>query len=85
MCSGESSKILIGSSKVKDLEEPLEKVAHERLKIESYRMQILGQDSVMDAPYLLPREDEIAFLVSRQLKEDILDDKLAEQEKITNI
>ena len=48
-------------------------------------MQILGQDSVMDAPYLFPREDEIAFLVSRQLKEDILDDKLAEQEKITNI
>ena len=72
-------------SRLKDLEEPLEKVAHERLKIESYRMQILGQDSVMDAPYLLPREDEIAFLVSRQLKEDILDDKLAEQEKITNI
>lgn len=71
--------------RLRDLEEPLEKVAHERLKIESYRMQILSQDSVMDAPYLLPREDEIAFLVSKQLKEDVLDDKFVTQEQITNI
>ena len=33
-------------------------------------MQLLGEDGIMDAPYLLPTEDEFPFLV-KQLKNEM--------------
>lgn len=57
-------------ARLESLEKPLERVAQERLKIESYRMQLLGEDGIMDAPYLLPTEDEFPFLV-KQLKNEM--------------
>lgn len=57
-------------TRLEGLEKPLEKLAQERVKIESYRMQLLGEDGVIDPPYLLPTEDEMPYLV-KQIKNDM--------------
>ena len=59
------------TTRLADLETPLEQVAHERLKVEAHRMGLAGKDGLLDVPYVLPHQDEMPFLV-KKLREQIV-------------
>jgi hypothetical protein len=59
------------TTRLADLETPLEQVAHERLKVEAHRMGLAGKDGLLDVPYVLPHQDEMPFLV-KKLREQML-------------
>lgn len=51
--------------RLESLEKPLEQVTNQRLKIEAHRMEIAGIHGVLEAPYALPHEDEMPFLIQK--------------------
>jgi chromosome segregation ATPase len=53
------------NAKMSALEEPLEKVTRERLRLEAKRMEVAGSLGTVDAPYQLPNESELPYLVAK--------------------
>ena len=50
---------------LKQLQAPLDAVNIERLKIETHRMHLAGQQGILNAPYEVPQAEEIPFLVKK--------------------